>query len=290
VSLPPSGPSGLAFKAYEIEEIVDVYFFRRCGIVVAYAARSIGLSPNGVSVVAGLVGGLGGALLASDRFAMLGVALLFLHGIVDSADGQLARMTGQTSELGRLLDGIAGYVTHIAAYLGIAAGVIDRGGHWDILAWAVLGGIATAIHAQMYDYHRTTYAAIVIKGVPADRPHASQPRRLRPIFAGYDLIQAVIAGLHPEVVAAVAARAHHGHVRDDDRTRYRACFYRLVRGWNLFGDNVRRFAFAALAVTHHLDWMFLFLVVPLNIVFVALWLWQRVADRRFLAAASMTAS
>jgi hypothetical protein len=290
VSLPPSPPPGLAFKAYEIEEVVDIYFFRRCGIVAARAAAATGLSPNGVSVIAGLVGGIGGAMLASDRLALAGVACLFLHGILDSADGQLARMTGRTSELGRLLDGLAGYVTHISAYLGIVFSVIGRGGSWSILGWAVLAGVATAVHAQMYDYHRTTYAAIVIKGVPSQAPQASQPRRLRPVFAAYDVIQRAIAGCHPDVVAAIAARARSGRVRDADRARYRASFYRLVRGWNLFGDNVRRFAFLVLALTHHLDWMFLFLVLPLNVVFFVIWLWQRAADRRFLAAVSSQAA
>jgi hypothetical protein len=284
VSLPPSEPSGLAFKAYEIEELVDIYFFRRCGIVVAHAARAIRLSPNGVSVLAGLIGGVGGAMLASERLQLAGVALVFAHGIFDSADGQLARMTGRTSELGRLLDGVAGYVTHAAAYLGIVAGVVSRGGSWSILGWAVLAGLITAIHAQMYDIHRTTYTAIAIKGVPFLTPYANQPQRLKPIFAAYEVMQRALAGRHPEVVAAIGARARHGRVRDDDRVRYRARFYRLVRGWNLFGDNIRRYAFAALALLHHLDWFFFFIVVPLNAVFVAIWLWQRHEDQAFLDA------
>jgi len=32
-------PGGLAFKAREIEEVVDVYFFRRVGIVFARIAQ-----------------------------------------------------------------------------------------------------------------------------------------------------------------------------------------------------------------------------------------------------------
>lgn len=286
MSLPPSGPSGLAFKAYEIEELVDIYFFRRCGIVVAHLARALGLSPNSVSVLAGLVGGVGGAFLASERLALAGVGCLFLHGILDSADGQLARLTGRTSELGRLLDGLAGYVTHIAAYSGIVAGVIGRGGHWSIAVWAVLAGLVTAIHAQMYDYHRTTYAAIVVKGVPSqvhpvDDDRRPQARR-QPMVAMYEAFQRRVAGRHPGVEAVIASRAGSGAVPPADRVRYRACFYGPVRGWNLFGDNVRRFAFAALAIVDRLDWMFLFIIVPLNLAFVAMWVWQWIADGRFL--------
>jgi hypothetical protein len=284
VSLPPFGPPSLAFKAYEIEELVDVYFFRRGGIVVAHAARAVRLSPNAVSVLAAVIGGTGGAMLASEQLALAGVGLLFLHGIFDSADGQLARLTGRTSELGRLLDGVAGYVTHTAAYLGIVAGVVSRGGGWGILAWAAAAGLFTAIHAQMYDYHRTAYAAIVVKGIPSRSWPAAGPRHLPGIVAAYEAVQRRLAGWHPQVESLIAVRSQDGRVRDDDRARYRAWFYRPVRGWNLLGDNMRRYAFAVLALLHHLEWMFPFILLPLNAVLVSMWIWQRRADRGFLDA------
>jgi hypothetical protein len=270
---------------------VDVYFFRRCGIVFARAARAVRLSPNGVSILAAIAGGAGGAMLASESLALTGVGCLFLHGILDSADGQLARMTGRTSELGRLLDGVAGYVTHAAAYLGIAAGSISRGGSWSILGWAVIAGLFTAIQAQMYDYHRTAYASIVVHGTPTRRAADSgidgevasprpAPSRL---MALYEAVQRRLAGLHPEVERRLASRATAGRVRDEDRAEYRAAFCRpVVRGWNLLGDNVRRYAFAVLAFTHRLDWMFGFILVPMNMVLMVIWLWQRRVDREYL--------
>ena len=84
-----TGSSGLAYKAYEIEELVDIYFFRRLGYLVAHAARLSRLTPNAVSIVAALVGMAGGVLLYWPRLALAGFGLLILHGIVDSADGQL---------------------------------------------------------------------------------------------------------------------------------------------------------------------------------------------------------
>jgi phosphatidylglycerophosphate synthase len=277
VSVSPSEPSGLAFKAYEIEELVDIYFYRRFGIVVAHGARAARLSPNTISVIAGLIGGAGGAMLASDRLALTGVGFLVLHGIFDSADGQLARITKRTSDLGRLLDGVAGYVTHTAAYLGIVAGVVSRGGSWTILAWAALAGVSTAIHAQMYDYHRTSYATIAVQGVAPAR------RNGRRIVMLYESVQRRLAGVHPQVEAVVAQRASGGRVRDNDRANYRRCFYRPVRVWNLFGDNVRRYAFGVFAVAQHLEWMFPFILVPMNLALMSATVRQRRADHRFLA-------
>ncbi len=95
----------LAFKAYEIEELADVWFFRPLGAVVARAAAALGLTPIQVTVAGGLVGMVAGALLYDESLAFAAFALLIVHSVIDSADGQLARMTGQVSELGRLLDG-----------------------------------------------------------------------------------------------------------------------------------------------------------------------------------------
>jgi hypothetical protein len=275
----------LAYKAYEIEELVDVYFFRRLGYVVAVAARLARLTPNQVSILAGLVGSAGGVLLYDDRLMFVGLALVVFHGVVDSADGQLARMTGQVSELGRLLDGVAGYATHAAVYLAIVARVVSQGGGWTILGWALLAGGFTALQAQMYDYHRTTYARLAIKGVaePGGPAAGRSPRDVPALVRVYEAVQRTLAGDHALVEAALASRATGATVRAEDRARYRANFYRLVRGWNLLGDNVRRYALIVLAVAGRLEWFFGFILLPMNVVLVVLQLGQRRADRRFLA-------
>ncbi|HUR32898.1 MAG TPA: CDP-alcohol phosphatidyltransferase family protein [Vicinamibacterales bacterium] len=274
-----SHSSGLAFKAREIEELVDVYFFRRLGIVFALLARALRLTPTMVTVGAMMAGAAGGALLASPRYALLGVALLILHGVLDSSDGQLARLTGQSTEFGRMMDGVAGYVTHIAMYLGILASGFARGYGWELFAAAGAAGACTIVHAQMYDYHRTTYAACVLEGeaLPAiaGHPHAG-------IVGLYEAMQRAIAGRHPAVEQAIAGRAVGGRVRDDDRQRYRACFYRPVRGWNLMGDNVRRLAIAVAAWSGRPEWFIVSELVPVNAAFVVLWWVQRRADARFL--------
>jgi phosphatidylglycerophosphate synthase len=280
VSATTPEPGGLAFKAYEIEELIDVWFFRRLGIVSAWAARAFGLSPNGVSILAGLAGMVGGALLASDRYDWLGVVLIWTYGVLDSADGQLARLTGRATEWGRVLDGVAGYVTHIAAYLAILARMWGGGGSWWTVPLAVLAGVATIVHAQLYDYHRTSYTAIVVKGRAAT-PVSHIPMG-RGLVGLYERMQRALAGLHPVVEADVASRAANGSVTPADRQRYRASFLGLMSGWNLFGDNVRRYAFAVLTLVGRLEWFFavvLLLTLPLAVV----WLLQRRADARFLA-------
>ncbi len=288
-------PVGLAFKAYEIEELADVYFFRPVGMLFARAARSLGLTPTTVTIIGAGVGVLGGALLYDERLGLVAFAVIILHGILDSSDGQLARMTGQVTEFGRMLDGLGGYITHTAIFFAIAAGAIARGallspwtsassvasaGH--VIAVMFAAGAATMVHAQMYDYHRGSYARVVIKGLPgtAIAPAVSSSHG---IVGVYESMQRALSGLHARVETSIAARAVNGVARDADRERYRACFYWPVRGWNALGDNTRFYAIGAVACTHHPEWLFAFVLVPMNAIFVLLRVWQARADRRFLA-------
>ena len=73
--------------------------------------------------------------------------------------------------------------------------------------------------------------------------------------------------------------------RSDDRQQYRWYFYWPVRGWNLLGDNTRFYAIGVLVLLHQVEWFFFFILGPMNVALIALWLWQQRADRRFLNAA-----
>ena len=273
----------LAFKSRDIEETVDVYFFRRLGIVFALAARAVGMSPTGVTFVAMAAGAAGGALLAWPHSAMLGVALLVLHGVLDSSDGQLARLTGNSTEFGRMMDGVAGYVTHIAMYFGILASGLSRGWGWELAGWMLLAGLSTIVHAQMYDYHRSAYVAYVTKGEP---PPAVVGAPNAGIVGAYEAMQRVIVGLHPSVERVLVSRLVNGRVGDADRQRYRACFHGpIVYGWNLMGDNLRRLTILIAVWFACPEWFIFAEIVPLNLLMMALWFRQRDADRRFLGTA-----
>jgi phosphatidylglycerophosphate synthase len=275
--------SDLALKSAEIEELADIYFFRPLGALIARMARALGITPIGLTITGGLIGIAAGALLYDERLGLVAFALLILHSIVDSADGQLARMTDRVTDLGRVLDAAGGYVTHVAIFLAIGANLMHRGWSASILVWMLLAGIATAIHAQMYVYHRDTYIIVVTKGLAPEAASTNVPPLLGGLVRAYFGAQRWFVGLHGKVERAVATRAAAGRVRDDDRARYREIFYPLVRGWNFLGDNTRFLAVGGLVCLHRIDLFFAFILVVMNLAFIVLWLWQQSADRRFLA-------
>jgi phosphatidylglycerophosphate synthase len=84
------------------------YINRRLGRILAAAAYSRNLTPNQVTVISAVATFSGLALLVltdpTSGTALLVSALLILGYALDSADGQLARLTGKGSAAGEWLD------------------------------------------------------------------------------------------------------------------------------------------------------------------------------------------
>ncbi len=108
-------------KSKDTEEHVDLFFYRPIGFIWAKFFEAIGITPNVVTVISIFLGVGGGILLYPENFTIniIGILLIIGANSYDSADGQLARMTGQFSKLGRILDGIAGDFWFAAIYLAI---------------------------------------------------------------------------------------------------------------------------------------------------------------------------
>jgi hypothetical protein len=88
---------------------------------------------------------------------VFGMLLLMLANSLDSADGQLARMTDNKSRLGRLLDGLAGSFWFIVIHIALCLRLQNQGfGSW---VWVL--GIASALshmlQAQQADYYRNIH-------------------------------------------------------------------------------------------------------------------------------------
>ena len=108
-------------KQEDIEEKYDLILSRPAGLFLAGYAREAGLSPNQVSMLSLLSGAAGGLLLFYQlNLPVLSVAclLIILSGFLDSADGQLARMTNTTSKTGMIIDGVIDNLVFVACYLG----------------------------------------------------------------------------------------------------------------------------------------------------------------------------
>lgn len=148
-------------KSMDTEEHIDLWFYRPIGYMWAKLAARLGVTPNAITIASIFLGiGAGIAFNYTEMWInVIGMVLLVWANSFDSADGQLARMTGQYSRLGRILDGLAGDLWFITIYFSlcfreIASTPYFIEHHWVIWTLAVAAGICHAKQASMADHYR----------------------------------------------------------------------------------------------------------------------------------------
>jgi phosphatidylglycerophosphate synthase len=126
-------------KSYEgpVDALINWRFSMR--ITRLLARRSLAVTPNHVTIVAIVVGLIASVLASRGQwwsFAVAGV-LLELNSILDSCDGELARLRYQFSKLGQWLDNLSDDVVDNLFIVAVGYGI---GGVWQWLGLAAAGG------------------------------------------------------------------------------------------------------------------------------------------------------
>lgn len=159
-------------KQIDIEERYDIYFSRFYGLYFAKMGRWLSLTPTHVSLISLLVGVIGGCLLyfqESIEIVIVGGILITLAGVLDSADGQLARMTGQSTELGRSIDGVIDNVVFLACYIGGALYFVPEYG-WIIFLLLGVSGYTHSYKAALYEFYKAEYLLLIGKSEAGNTP------------------------------------------------------------------------------------------------------------------------
>lgn len=113
-------------KSSETEDWLDLHVIRPACYYLAVFFAKLDIHPNTVTIASMFIGA-GSAVFfgcASYYYAgttglllnLLAILLLMVADIFDCTDGQLARMTGKKSRLGRILDGAAGFTWFVPIY------------------------------------------------------------------------------------------------------------------------------------------------------------------------------
>lgn len=160
------------FKSQDTEEWLDIVFTRPIGYRWALFFNHFNVHPNVVTVISMFLGAGAGVMFSFDAstskgllYNFLGVLLLMWANFYDSCDGQMARMTGKKTRLGRILDGFAGDVWFFSIYLAIIIRIfhtpipfigVEWGWYGFVLA-AVCGLVLHARQCGLADYYRNIH-------------------------------------------------------------------------------------------------------------------------------------
>ncbi len=155
-----------SLKSMDTEEFIDIHFYRPLGYRWALFFGKLGVTPNSITIASIFLGvGAGICFYFNDlRITILGILLLIWANTYDSTDGQLARLTGQKSELGRMLDGLSGDLWFISIYAAICLRLTFETipfthSDWGIYIWilALAAGAFHSTQACLADYYRNIH-------------------------------------------------------------------------------------------------------------------------------------
>lgn len=219
---------------------------------------------------------------------MGGVFLLVWANSFDSADGQLARMTGQYSRLGRILDGLSSEIWFFAIYLAICLREVHTSHFfiqhpWAIWVLAAITGFCHGVQASMADYYRQ-FHLFFIKGKEGSELETAQPLwdQFHELSWKKNFFKKLVMGFYANYTTGQEKRTPwmqklrkvlKNKFGNDIPAWFRGEFRQkslpLMKYTNILSFNVRSFALFASVLIFRMPWLyFAFEVIVLNVILV----------------------
>ena len=200
----------------ELQDPLNYYLYHPLAWQLARLLARTPLTPNMVSVVGAamvVAASLAYTQLAWPVSAALGMALHMGWHVVDGADGDLARLTGRSSPIGEMVDGLCDYVSHAVLYVMLAFWLQAHGGDfsgWHAWALVVFAGVSHAVQSNHVEVQRRQYQYWVYDTAWLRNSQTQGDSPLETSWAGalVGLYLSVASGMTPHALrvdAAVAA-------------------------------------------------------------------------------------
>ncbi len=150
-----------SLKHPQAEELTDLYLFRPIAFLIAKALSYTSVTPNQITtaaLVAGITAGISFSTGTPHGF-LIGALVYALSNTLDCADGMVARMKGNGTQLGRMIDVFADLITGTALYIGIGIGLTHAGLPlpFNALVLMFAGGISVAVQFAIFDKERNGF-------------------------------------------------------------------------------------------------------------------------------------
>ncbi len=273
-------PVARPLRPRELQDGLNFYLYHPLSWQLARRLAKTPLTPNMVSVLGGLCVVAAAFAYAQQAWpvsAALGLLLHMTWHVVDGADGDLARLTGRSSPIGEMVDGLCDYLSHMVLYLVLGwmlSRAIGAAGWW----WMLAAGISHAVQSNHVEVQRRSYQWWVL-GTPWLRnTHAAEGSATAGSGFG-KLVSAylsVASGMTPHALKIDAATAAaQGSLPQLDRIAraVRTEAPPLLRLCKLLGPNPRAIVLglAMLGAGHSGQgplWYFAYQAIALNLLLV----------------------
>jgi phosphatidylglycerophosphate synthase len=151
----------VARKRPEHEFVLNRLYGAHLSPFFTWVCVRAGLSPDQVTLLGGSMGLAGAALLLLPLgwWSLVAVVLFQIGYVLDFSDGQVARLTGRTSNSGAYLDWLTHFYVPIAAALAVGVSAAWASGTYAI---AVLAGLA-ALELGSYPFSAKEHLLIAMQ-------------------------------------------------------------------------------------------------------------------------------
>lgn len=270
-----------SLKSIETENVIDRIFYRPIGFRIARMLRGTGITPNMVTVVSIFVGAAVGLLFYQDDlyYNICGILLLICANILDCVDGQLARLTGIKSAIGRILDGFAGDIWFASIYVGFAVRLSNEYGTSLFFILAVLSGMSHLVQANITDYYKTLHLYFISKDKGAEFQSLEQVEARHKamrygvnkffyfLYRWYTMLQVKATPVLQRMLRSLRER-YGDDIPEDIRLDFRKRSRALMRYIDLLTFNGRTIVMFVIVLTGQVWAYFLYEILVLNIVLV----------------------
>ena len=168
-------------KSREVESDFELYVTRTPGYLWALFFRWLHVHPIAVTLMSIVIGSASAYFFLFDDicYNLIGMLLLIWANWYDCADGQLARITGKKTLVGRVLDGFAGNVWAFFIYIAL---LLRMWPEWGITIFILESWAGFYCHSRqcaLADYYRNIHLWVALgKGDSELDTSIEQQRRM----------------------------------------------------------------------------------------------------------------
>lgn len=273
----------------ELQDPLNYYLYHPLAWQLARRLAHTPLTPNMVSVIGGLFVVAAAWAYAQPWYplsAALGMALHMSWHVVDGADGDLARITGRSSPIGEMVDGICDYTSHIVLYLVLGwllSVSLGAAGWW----WMIAAGISHIIQSNHVEVQRRQYQWWVYGTTWLRNTHNAESATAQSGFGAFVSAYLNLAsGMTPHALridAAISAAQDDPARLEQIRTAVRAEAPPLLLMCKLLGPNPRAIVLGLSMLAGSPLWYFLYQTLLLNLLLVCSVLMHNAAAKRIAA-------
>ena len=278
-----------SLKLIEVEETFDLYFYRPLAFLIVKLVYPTNITPNQLTFAAIIMGIIGACFYAQGLplYFIIGALFYMMFNIFDCSDGQLARIKKNGTHSGRIVDGLADYISTVSVFIGIGIGFANsqsNPGFWWMLI--VITGASNIVHSVLVDYYRTRFLDYVLER------KSTFDEDLDDFQSEYDKIKDQKGNWFDKIAIGLYLKYNGlqskltSNKKEDTLFKASSAEYfkknkLIIRFWILMGPTHQITALILCSFFNRFDIFFGIMIIVFNLLALILWIIQQQIDKTF---------